>query len=349
MGKQHVAGIVVGPGPEGPWRNASVRARGRLRLVGVHDDVTPFYQDADVYMDSFPFSSLTSLLDAGSYGVPVVSYCSHTDAAAALCADDPALSASLTRVTSIEQLEKALARLIEDEGFRARLGERTCDEILRVHAGDPWKDALEKVYLRATACAKIPPTSEEHAPMPVDALDAELVRLHTHPSIPSSLEAWVVVQIAEGLALPGIAHLGHLRGLTITILQTFPWLIRSSSVRSSVASVVSRLALASDTPLRFARQACTALREAVRAGRAVEKPWVRQLLAAVWEDVALALGESQADREAAFAAARALLSNPFRPSPRVLKLLVRLMVRGAIGRRACAFAARLRGHARRPC
>src|SRR5690606_34199109 len=50
-------------GPKGDaWTIASVDIGGRVRALGTVDDVSMFYSAADVYIDSFPFASLTSLL-----------------------------------------------------------------------------------------------------------------------------------------------------------------------------------------------------------------------------------------------------------------------------------------------
>ena len=85
--------VVIGPGSD-----AAASLCSRVRVLPARADTELFYQAADVYVDSFPVPSITSLLEAGAFGVPVVTRCSHSTRAATLCADAPGLREVL-RVT----------------------------------------------------------------------------------------------------------------------------------------------------------------------------------------------------------------------------------------------------------
>ncbi len=65
--------IVVGPSETDEWRSASVQSGGRIRVVGRRLDLVDYLGAADMYVDSMPLGSLTSLLEAGLTGLPLVS------------------------------------------------------------------------------------------------------------------------------------------------------------------------------------------------------------------------------------------------------------------------------------
>lgn len=139
--------IVVGPKEEGKWALAASRSEGRLKVVGKVEGVERYYRAADVYVDSFPFSSLTSLLEAGIHGAPIVSYCVYPDEAEILCADDLALTGLLVKTRDTDEYESNISRLIENPEWRADLGARTRHSIVATHCEPSWKHFVEDLYL----------------------------------------------------------------------------------------------------------------------------------------------------------------------------------------------------------
>ena len=63
--------LAVGP-TAWDWAAADSRTQGRVKALGTRYDTGLLYAAADVYLDSVPFSSITSILEAGSYGVPLL-------------------------------------------------------------------------------------------------------------------------------------------------------------------------------------------------------------------------------------------------------------------------------------
>jgi glycosyltransferase involved in cell wall biosynthesis len=138
--------LVVGPANVDQWRIGHERAQGRILALGQRSDTHDFYEAADVYLDSFPFSSNTSLLEAASHGLPLVSYFPYSKEAEVLGAGAPGLESTLLRVRSLEDWEKTISRLIEDKEFRAQIGEKTKQEIVSMHSGGGWNRCLEELY-----------------------------------------------------------------------------------------------------------------------------------------------------------------------------------------------------------
>ncbi len=161
--KQHKQAllIVIGPGNGSEdWSEAIQQVDGRIRVYPETKDTAVFYQAADIYVDSFPFVSITSLLEAGSFGVPLVSrYPYSSDASATLGADMPGLSGNLIRVRDIDEYTTVLSTLIENPTFRFSLGQATKRKIEAVHWGESWQNVLDQVYHQAVTLPPVLPPS----------------------------------------------------------------------------------------------------------------------------------------------------------------------------------------------
>lgn len=152
--------IVIGPDDSSEdWSNAIQKTQGRIRVLGETKDTAVFYQAADIYVDSFPFVSITSMLEAGCYEVPSVSrYPYASDACETLGADMPGLTGNLIRVKDLEEYTRALSRLVEDENLRLSIGELARSQIAANHWGDNWQKALNDIYFGAVTLSRVTKT-----------------------------------------------------------------------------------------------------------------------------------------------------------------------------------------------
>lgn len=65
--------IAVGPSPNDKrWRELHEATAGKATAVGRQLDLSIYFDAADIYLEGFPFGSLTALLEAGLMGLPVV-------------------------------------------------------------------------------------------------------------------------------------------------------------------------------------------------------------------------------------------------------------------------------------
>ncbi|OKH53127.1 glycosyl transferase family 1 [Calothrix sp. HK-06] len=147
--------LVIGPGERENWSKAIEQTQGRIRVLGQTENTAIFYQAADIYVDSFPFVSITSLLEAGSYGVPLVNRFNYSDACEIMAADMPGLNGNLICVRDLQEYTAVLSRLIEDEELRLSLGEATKRKIVETHMGSNWLHSLENVYTHAVTLPRI--------------------------------------------------------------------------------------------------------------------------------------------------------------------------------------------------
>ena len=183
--------IVVGPGDREDWASAIEQTQGRLKVLCETEHTAVFYQAADIYVDSFPFVSNTSLLEAGSYGTPLVSrYPYPSESSAILGADMPGLTGNLLRVNTLEEYTKILSKLIEDSEFRQSLGVATSGKIADTHWGDGWQQSLEKFYSYASTIPKINIPMNFADKMLLEDLDCLISRVHSMDISDDKLMQW---------------------------------------------------------------------------------------------------------------------------------------------------------------
>lgn len=152
--------VVIGVNPSEDWSTAIQDTQGRIKRFPEREDTDIFFQAADIFVDSFPITSNTSLLEAGSYGVPLVTRFPYPDAYRIAGPDAPGFDEHLIRVRNLEEYTAVLSHLLEDEKFRLSIGEQTQKNIIKTHIGSGWQSSLEDMYLQATTLPRITLASE---------------------------------------------------------------------------------------------------------------------------------------------------------------------------------------------
>lgn len=176
-------GVVVlaaGAQDSGDWERARLRTGGRIRALGLVEDLSTLREAADVHLDSFPCSSQTSALEAGAVGVPIVSYQPRRAAAGTYDLDDPALAGVHRRASTPREYRDVLAALAGDAAAREELGRRTMRAVRAEYDPARWCELLDGAYARARALAGTggpAPTPIGHGPDDA-AEDAFLQVLH---------------------------------------------------------------------------------------------------------------------------------------------------------------------------
>jgi hypothetical protein len=168
--------LVAGPRPEGEWARAAEATGGRIRALWRRLDTPLLFEAADIYLDSFPFTSPTALLEAGSYGLPLVAYCPHKGDAEVLSPGAPGLDASMCLNRDLEAYVYTVSRLIEDPEFRRELGECARRAIDTHHRGAHWWSQLCDLYTVAAGSERRPArhTPDRCLPDEVDILVSRL-------------------------------------------------------------------------------------------------------------------------------------------------------------------------------
>lgn len=172
--------VIIGPGDSVDWSLAIHQTQGRIRVLGETENTEVFYQAADIYVDSFPFISNTSLLEAGGYGIPLVSrYPYSSDSCDIFGADMPGLTDNLIRVRDLKEYTAVLSRLVEDREYRLFLGQATKNKIAEIHWENNWRYLLNDFYSHVTTVPRVTVTSDATDEMFLDELDVLLPRVHS--------------------------------------------------------------------------------------------------------------------------------------------------------------------------
>lgn len=153
--------LVLGPGGKVDWSRAEAAVPGRVTAVEATPDTAPYFAAADIYLDSFPFVSITSMLEAGLRGLPLVTRHPFGPACEVMGSDSPGIEPEILRAETTEGVIGILQDLIADPDLRRRVGRRTAAAIAETHVGAGWRSGIEGVYRRATAAQAARP----HAPV----------------------------------------------------------------------------------------------------------------------------------------------------------------------------------------
>ncbi|MGD0745758.1 MAG: hypothetical protein ABSA45_11450 [Verrucomicrobiota bacterium] len=172
--------IAVGPEAKGAWRAASIQTGGRIVPLGTRWDNDLLYAAADVYLDSVPFSSTTSLLEAGIQGVPLLGYCLPEAELALLGPGAPGFEETMELANDAESYRASLTRLINDAEFRRQSGQRIQSQILSLHTGRNWIQAVNELYARVERTDGRGCLLGNNDAFEASALNVALVQLYGH-------------------------------------------------------------------------------------------------------------------------------------------------------------------------
>ena len=136
----------------------------RLHLLGRHDDTLPAQDAATLYLDSYPFSSITSALEAASRGLPVLSLYDANQGPFAM--DDVGLVP--VRAADADAWMATARRWVADGDAATRAGEIAREQCRGAHGEAAWRTQLEEVLARPFDRRADPGVQRKGAPSIVD-------------------------------------------------------------------------------------------------------------------------------------------------------------------------------------
>jgi hypothetical protein len=151
--------VAVGPKPNDPlWQELARQTGGRAIAVGEKTDLKPYFAAADVYLEGFPFGSLTALLEAVLAGIPPI-------LAPECCplpyrSDDFALNAVAVPKDTNQYVQMA-AELGSHTTIRSPASSELRRLAIKIHCEPDWSQAL--LELRKIIIAGL-----QHDPAPLE-------------------------------------------------------------------------------------------------------------------------------------------------------------------------------------
>ena len=150
--------VVVGGGARPDWDDASAQVGGRIMSLDPQDP-KPWLEAADIYVDSFPFCSATSMMEAASYSIPCVSRFLWPDAARISGMDHPGLAGPLLEGRTNEEYLDHIRSLIDAPDKRARSGAAIRQSVIASNATPGWNRYMEDAM---NAVMRLPPVEPDH-------------------------------------------------------------------------------------------------------------------------------------------------------------------------------------------
>jgi hypothetical protein len=222
--------IAVGPGDSGLWNEANKLTAGRVRPLGVLRDPAPYRDAADIYLDSTPFASITSLLESAALATPCLAYLGGREPGSPSVSDPPLVVDAILRAQDPAEYRRLLLRLISEPAFRAEVGAGLASQVREAHSTDRWLARLQDVYKQLASVDRIErPVAATTAPV-ATGVDREIVSLATGRHGPLAVAETLGSFRGELRSLKGQALFGRALQLGRWHLQRRPLPLRRRAV-----------------------------------------------------------------------------------------------------------------------
>jgi len=163
--------IGIGQGPQSAyWSNFAQEFPTRVHLLGRTPSYTPSLLAANIFLDSWPFSSITSALEAACWGLPILSYAPGKPNP--LRFDD--LSVEPHWVTSDDEWIATAIAWSSNPALAVSIGKMMRSDCIAVHSQDAWTKRLRNLVeapWKRSSVIDIPD------PVPDDEVDEVVERL----------------------------------------------------------------------------------------------------------------------------------------------------------------------------
>jgi len=141
--RRHIKLVAIGPDKGHPVFAPLAEAfPGRVLLPGVIQHPETFRAAADVYLDSYPFCSPTSMFESALMGTPIVAYQPGFEALEVLYSECPGLCPDDYAAADLIRLQEVFERAAYDGVFRDEVAARM-DLGFKPNLAGGWRQSLE--------------------------------------------------------------------------------------------------------------------------------------------------------------------------------------------------------------
>lgn len=130
--------LVVGPSKDEDWAELVTQFGDRVRLLGRVEDLELHYSAADIYIEGFPFGSLTALLDARQVGCPCV--LSPLPVRPPYSSDSPGLADICQPESTVEYVNRVCSLV---SLWRSGATDRRMSPLMSQHHPEMWRTTLK--------------------------------------------------------------------------------------------------------------------------------------------------------------------------------------------------------------
>ncbi len=128
------------------WQADIAATGGRIKAIPETPDTKIYYEAADIYVDSFPFVSSTSLMEAAGLGTPLVSRFYGSKAARIFAINHPGIDKPTLHGWTEAEYVANLERLITDPALREAKAKEARESVLYYHTPPSWNQFIERAY-----------------------------------------------------------------------------------------------------------------------------------------------------------------------------------------------------------
>ncbi|MDO8211379.1 hypothetical protein [Conexibacter sp. CPCC 206217] len=139
--------LVAGPQMSPQWRRVIEDHGDRVRVLGGVLEIEPLLSAADVYLDAWPVSGSTTILDVAAAQLPIIAFGDGSAGLAMVKALEP-LGSGAIEASTTAAVGQLAAALMADPARRRAMGQAVTDARQRDH-GRGWNRHLEAVVERA--------------------------------------------------------------------------------------------------------------------------------------------------------------------------------------------------------
>ncbi len=158
--------IAIGPKSTAPgWLEAARELAPRLIAVGEQYDLRPYHAAADVYLEGFPFGSLTALLEAALANLPCVR--APRAAPPPFTSDGDALDGH-PQPADLDAYVSDAVSLASSAEARNKVASTLRLSVMSHHCGNAWRTHLEKLKRALPATHCLHPVFAESLPQEID-------------------------------------------------------------------------------------------------------------------------------------------------------------------------------------
>lgn len=138
--------LVVGAGERPDWQADCAAVEGRIQPLPETSDTRVYFEAADIYVDSFPFVSSTSMMEAAGLEVPLVSRFYGEPEARIFAINHPGIDKPTLHGSTEQEYVAHLDRLISNPALREAKGKEARDAVLHYHTPPSWLTFIERAY-----------------------------------------------------------------------------------------------------------------------------------------------------------------------------------------------------------